>query len=110
MAANLQVRLRVAKRVKRLRRLRGWSQEQLAERAGESAKHISEIERARTNVSIDSLTSIAGALAVDVVDLFRASSAGPASIYVLTRDDVDRIHDALQIIKRAKRDRARRAR
>ena len=59
MGANLPVRLRVAKGVKRLRRLRGWSQEQLAEQVGNTEKHISQIERGKVNVGIDVLASIA---------------------------------------------------
>ncbi|MCU1384456.1 MAG: transcriptional regulator [Acidobacteria bacterium] len=107
MGANLPVRLRVAKRVKELRLQRGWSQEQLAERAGNTEKHISQVERGKTNVGLDVLASIASGLAVDVVDLFpnRREPAG-TSLCLITHDELRCIEEALQIIARAKRRRA----
>jgi transcriptional regulator with XRE-family HTH domain len=107
MGANLPVRLRVAKRVKELRLQRGWSQEQLAERAGNTEKHISQVERGKTNVGIDILASIASGLAVDVVDLFPSrSDAGGTSVCLITQEELGRIEEALRIIARAKRRRA----
>jgi transcriptional regulator with XRE-family HTH domain len=104
------VRLRIATHVKRLRLQRGWSQEQLAERVGNTAKHISEIERGRANVGVDLLASIAGALGVDVAELFRNRAAGDATLtYTLTARDLERVQDALRILSRAKGSRARRA-
>ena len=107
MGANLPVRLRVAKRVKELRLQRGWSQEQLAERAGNTEKHISQVERGKTNVGIDVLASIASGLAVDVVDLFpKLSDAAGTSVGLITQEELWRIEEALRIIARAKRRRA----
>src|SRR4051794_1423133 len=86
MGANLPVRLRVAKGVKRLRRLRGWSQEQLAEQVGNTEKHISQIERGKVNVGIDVLASIASELEVDVAELFRnRSKTARTSVRLITR-------------------------
>jgi len=111
MGANLPVRLRLAQRVKELRLQRGWSQEQLAERAGNTEKHISQVERGKTNVGIDVLASIASGLAVDVVDLFpnRSDTAG-TSVCLITHQELGRIEEALRIIARVKRRRASRGR
>jgi transcriptional regulator with XRE-family HTH domain len=110
MGANLPVRLRVAKKVKQLRLLRGWSQEQLAERAGNTEKHISQVERGKTNVGIDVLAAIASGLAVDLADLFPDRSiAADTSLCLITRQELEHIEESLRIVARAKRRRAARA-
>jgi transcriptional regulator with XRE-family HTH domain len=111
MGVNLPVRLRVARGVKRLRRLRGWSQETLAERVGNTEKHISQVERGKVNVGIDILASIASELEVDVAELFRdRSDTARTSVHLITRKDLERIEDALRIVTRAKTGRAKPAR
>jgi transcriptional regulator with XRE-family HTH domain len=108
MGANLPVRLRVARGVKRLRRLRGWSQEKLAERVGNTEKHISQVERGKVNVGIDTLSSIASELEVDVAELFRnRSNTARSSVRLITRKDLERIEDALRIVTRVKTGRAK---
>src|SRR5260221_8882938 len=108
---NLPVRLRVARGVKRLRRLRGWSQEKLAERVGNTEKHISQVERGKVNVGIDVLASIASELEVDVSELFRnGSNPAGTSVCLITRQDLERIDEALRIVTRAKTGRAKPAR
>jgi transcriptional regulator with XRE-family HTH domain len=107
MGANVPVRLRVARGVKRLRDLRGWSQEKLAERVGNTGKHISQIERGAVNVGIDVLASIASELEVDVAELFRnRSKTARTSVRLITRKDLDRIEEALRIVTRVKNGRA----
>ena len=68
------IRLRVGSNVHRLRRARGLSQERLAELVGNSGKHVGQIERGEVNVGLDVLSRMAGALSVDVGDLF---ASGP---------------------------------
>jgi transcriptional regulator with XRE-family HTH domain len=109
MQGALHVRRSVAKRVKQLRLLRGWSQEQLAERVGNSAKHISLIERGQANVTIDALAAIAAEFAVDVADLVRNHASAASNLaYTITQEDVDRLEQALGIVRRLKGGRARR--
>jgi transcriptional regulator with XRE-family HTH domain len=109
MGENRQVRLRVGRKVKRLRLLRGWSQEELAERVGNTDKHISLVERGKVNVGIDVLISVASELAVDIVELFRApSSSSGKPTYVITRPQLERIEEALRVVERVKSSRARR--
>lgn len=52
----------VAENVRMERIRRGWSQEQLAEKAGLHRNYVGAIERAEVNFGIDFLVRIAGAL------------------------------------------------
>ena len=54
----------VAINIGRLRRENGWTQEDLAERAGLSARYVGQIERAQASMSISVLGRIADALAI----------------------------------------------
>ncbi len=58
-----------------LRRMRGMSQEQLAEKAGISRAHLSTIEAPNmvTGMSLDTFFNIADALDVDPADLINAA-------------------------------------
>jgi transcriptional regulator with XRE-family HTH domain len=110
MVENPQVRLRVGRKVKRLRLLRGWSQEQLAERVGNTEKHISQVERGKVNVGIDVLASVASELAVDVAELFLSpSKLDGAPTYTITRQELERIEEALRVVERVKSSRTRRS-
>lgn len=60
----------VGKRIRSLRKLRDLSQEQLAEQADISSKYLGEIERGRSNLTIDILEKLSAALEVTVVDFF----------------------------------------
>ena len=91
-------RLRVGRTIRQLRRLRGLSQERLAELVGNTYKHIGEVERGETNVTIDILTAIAAGLSVKVADLF-----GPAShVSPLTERELEQNEQALLVVRRAK--------
>lgn len=68
-ANQISARTRLSVNLKRLRQQRGLSQEQLAERAGFHRTYVSQLERCVTNISIDGLERLAGALAVDVCDV-----------------------------------------
>lgn len=57
-------------RIRFLRKLRGLSQEQLAEKAGLSAKTISYIERGKNTIAFLKLPLLAEALQVPVYKLF----------------------------------------
>jgi len=65
-------RAALAHNVRRLRRMRDWSQERLAAEAGDLRQGlISDIERAKANPTLTTLESVAGALGVTVRDLFK---------------------------------------
>lgn len=57
-------------RIKRLRQERKLSQESLAERVGISPKYVSSIERGKENPTLDIVIKLAGALHVEVEDVF----------------------------------------
>ncbi len=57
-------------RVREVRKLRGLSQEKLAEKVGVDPKQISRIEGGKSAPSLDTLEAIAKHLQVDMKDLF----------------------------------------
>jgi transcriptional regulator with XRE-family HTH domain len=112
---NARVRRRVGRKIKRLRNLREWSQEQLAERAGHSTKHIGEVERGAINVTLDVLISIAVSLSVDLAELVRGVFTGGASpaFFIAEQDRAwleKSFEQGLDIVTRVKRTRPRRPR
>ena len=62
---------RVAANVRRLRKIKGLSQEGLAEVAHFHRTYVSQLERSVTNISIDGLERLAQALEVDITDLLQ---------------------------------------
>jgi transcriptional regulator with XRE-family HTH domain len=60
----------VGKRIQAFRRHLDLTQEQLAEKAGMSIKHLGEIERGRGNPTLTSLENLADALKISIVQLF----------------------------------------
>lgn len=59
----------LARRVRMLRVVRGWSQETLGELAGIHRTYISAIEQARCNLSLDTLDRLAGAFDATAAEL-----------------------------------------
>jgi transcriptional regulator with XRE-family HTH domain len=57
--------------LRQLRHARGMTQEELAERAGLSARYIGAIERANTSASVSVLGRIADALKIEACELIR---------------------------------------
>lgn len=62
-------RRRVAENVRRLRKERGLSQEEMAELANFHRTYVSQLERCVTNISVGGLEKLAQALGVDILDL-----------------------------------------
>jgi DNA-binding XRE family transcriptional regulator len=60
---------RLGQRIRSLRASRGLSQDELAEKADLSPKHLGKMERGTVNASIDCVTSIAKALGMPVRDI-----------------------------------------
>ena len=65
-----QLRDRIGLRVVTLRKMRGWSQQEMANRAGLQRTHVGRIETGRYAVTLETLQAIAQALdmTVDIVD------------------------------------------
>ena len=75
----------VGVRLRSARRRRGITLAELARRCGVSESFLSQVERGRTNASISSLRSIAGALGLTMGDLF--DPVGPDIPRVLRRNE-----------------------
>ncbi|MAF01943.1 helix-turn-helix domain-containing protein [Herbaspirillum huttiense] len=59
--------------VRRVRRLKEMSQEELAFRADISRTYLSEVERGERNISVDNMEALALALEMELPDLMRTS-------------------------------------
>jgi len=58
-------------RIRSLRKLKGWTQQELGNRADINYKFLGEIERGQQNPSFEVLVKIASALGVDLPEVFR---------------------------------------
>lgn len=63
----------IGKRIRQLRKERGWSQAILAEKSGIEPSNISHIERAATKLSLPTLVSISNALEVTLDEIIYES-------------------------------------
>lgn len=63
----------MAVNLRRLRHAKGMTQEELAERAGLSARYVGGIERAHVSASVTVLGRIAEALEIEAIELVRAA-------------------------------------
>jgi len=67
-------------RIKELRRLRGITQEQLAEKVDLATRYISLIEVGRSSPSLETIENIARALQVEIRDLFEFVHLQPGEV------------------------------
>lgn len=65
----MEIGRRLAERVRTLRRAKGWSQEELADRAGLHRTFVSQVERNLKNTTIQSTEKLARALEVTLGEL-----------------------------------------
>jgi transcriptional regulator with XRE-family HTH domain len=68
--ATRSVKSRFGSRLRQLRDERGYSQEELAERAGLHRNYVGGIERGERNVALENIVKLAKALSVTPADLF----------------------------------------
>lgn len=61
----------VGEQIRKIRKLKGMTQERLAERSGLSFSYISDVERGTRNISLESLGKIISALGVKPIHLFQ---------------------------------------
>ena len=107
MRENLRaIRLRVGRNVQRVRKLRGLTQEALAEAVGNTSKHIGQVERGEVNVGLDILSRIAAALSIEIDDLFMQTPprdrAGGA-IHLISDRDVNQMEQMLRRVRSTSR-------
>lgn len=69
-----ELKVGIARRIKRYRASRGWSLERLARETGFTKSYLSQVENARKEPPISSLNKIAYALGVDVLELITGES------------------------------------
>lgn len=65
----------LAQKLRVLRMMRGWSQEQLAEASGLHRTYISLLERGQSNISLDNLEKIADAFGMSLAELLGTPDA-----------------------------------
>lgn len=102
------IRRDVGKRIKELRKLCGFTQEELGEKANLNYKFIGELERGKVNVSLDSLFRIANALEIHVSDLFGKGKVSVLKVTVkekspfskLSPQDIKFIKGTLRLLNR----------
>ena len=66
-----EIYIRIGFNLMKQRRLKGWTQEQLAEKSGVSRSRISKMENGKENFNIESLFLIAESLEIDFIDLLK---------------------------------------
>ena len=88
------IRTRLGERVRALRQVRGWTQEDLGERSALSYKFIGQIERGHGNPSIDTLQRLSAALEVDITELFGRNAVLKEG-YALTAEELARMREAI---------------
>lgn len=93
-------------RIKTLRKQRGWSQEQLAERVGISTQYVSNIERGKENPTLDLLLRLADGLAVSPTEMFDFEAEGLdlkalrlEIRSLLETRDAERLRSALRVLR-----------
>jgi transcriptional regulator with XRE-family HTH domain len=71
-----KMRIELGRRIRELRKIHGWSQEELGEHADLHPTYVGGIERGERNVSFDNLYSIATAFNLTLAQLFDFPKAG----------------------------------
>jgi transcriptional regulator with XRE-family HTH domain len=67
----MKLRAIVARNLRLLRKQKGFTQEELADRAGINRNYVGQIEREEKSPTVDLLEKISKALGVDAIHLFR---------------------------------------
>lgn len=68
---EVDLKVWVGRRIRQLRKERGWSQSELAFRADMQDSYLAALERADRNVTLDSLSRVVQALEVSPAEAFR---------------------------------------
>ncbi len=65
------IKKELGKNIKKLRKLRGLSQEELSLNLDFDGSYIGKVENGKLNITIDKISSIANFFEVEVIELFR---------------------------------------
>lgn len=74
---SLSVRVLFGRRIRELRKAKGYSQEKLASLSGLDRSYFGGVERGERNVGLDNIAAIARALDAPIQELFAFSDASP---------------------------------
>ncbi|MCL5674492.1 MAG: helix-turn-helix transcriptional regulator [Candidatus Omnitrophica bacterium] len=85
---TMNIKKAIGIRIRELRKERGLSQENLAERAHLHPTYISSVERGERNISLESIKKIADGLDIKIKDLF-ITQGGFHKTYVLAEKVAD---------------------
>ena len=99
--AEGHLRESLGRRIRRLRKTRKWTQQNLAERSGLDYKYLGAVERGERNLSIDNVEKIATGLEIEAHDLFLFTEPAELPAEQVTEA---RIRDLLQNTDPASRD------
>jgi transcriptional regulator with XRE-family HTH domain len=88
---------KTGERIRTIRKIKGLTQEELAERADLSDKFIGEIERGEVNPSLDSLYKISQGLEINIIELF---PNGNDVVSLFANQDVPTIKGAIKTLNR----------
>ena len=81
----------LGERLRAYRTQRGWSQEEMAERADLHTTYIGQLERGEKNATIESISKVAAALNISLSKLFENISLAPSE-----KDIPSRCYDLIQ--------------
>lgn len=73
----LMIAKQIGERLRAYRNQKGWSQEELAERAGVHPTYIGQLERGEKNATIESISRVSDALGIPLSVLFENISVQP---------------------------------
>ena len=68
---NKNVKKRFGRNLKKFRRMKGLSQEELSLELDLDGSYIGKVENAKLNITIDKIISIADYFGIDVIELFK---------------------------------------
>lgn len=68
---NKNVKKRFGRNLKKIRRMKGLSQEELSLELDLDGSYIGKVENAKLNITIDKIISIADYFGIDVIELFK---------------------------------------
>lgn len=91
------IRQRVGKRIRIIRKARKLTQEQVGETAKLHYKYIGEVERGEVNPSIETLSAVANALNINITQLFVEDWQLPPE-YQLSPKDIQLIKEVLPFL------------
>jgi transcriptional regulator with XRE-family HTH domain len=80
-----EVRATLSKNIKLLRNRRGWTQADLAEKAGISVIFLSDIERNNKWPYLDTLVCLAQALEIEVYELLKPDALPPDTFIIINK-------------------------